>query len=145
MTWFYTEISIQEIAFENIICKMSTNFVQSSIRSGDIIISMEITYIDVLCKKMPLISPPVMLRSFGSHKKSINSLWLSDNIWRHNTGSTLAQVTVFCCLKLKIHPWINFDFLFVNVCGIHLRAISQWVPKVLFWMSLKILLLKLLV
>ena len=41
--------------------------------------------------------------------------------------------------------WTNVDFLFVRLCGIHLRAISQWVSMLLFcMMSFKIIVSKLL-
>ena len=35
----------------------------------------------------------LVLRSFNTH---INSFWSSDTIWRQRTGSTLAQVIVYC-------------------------------------------------
>ena len=40
--------------------------------------------------------------------------------------------------------WINVDFSLVRLCGIHLRSISHWMLKLLFTMSLNIMLLKLL-
>ena len=37
--------------------------------------------------------------------------------------------------------WTNVNFSFVRFCGIHLRAISQWVSKLLFYiMSLNVIL-----
>ena len=52
----------------------------------------------------------------------INSLWLSDTIWRHRTWSPLAQIMV-CCLKTPIQPWINVELSSVKSCGIYMGAI----------------------
>ena len=52
-------------------------------------------------------------------------MWPSNVIWRHRSGSTLAQVLVWC----QTNTWTNVDFSTMRFCGIHLRAISQWVPK----------------
>ena len=44
-------------------------------------------------------------KTFGdwSYSKSMfNSLWPSDTIWRHKSGSTLAQVMA-CCLMAPSH------------------------------------------
>ena len=60
-----------------------------------------------------------------------NSLWPSDNIWRHGSGSTLGQV-VACCLMAPSH--------YLNQCWppiseiLWLRAMSHLVPKLLLWM-----------
>ena len=42
----------------------------------------------------------------------VNSLWPSDNIWRHRTGSTLAQVMV-CCLTAPSH-YLNQCWLIIS-------------------------------
>ena len=52
----------------------------------------------------------------------INSLWPSDDIWRHRYGLTLAQVMV-CCLTASSR-YLNQCWLKVFY-GIRLRAISQ--------------------
>ena len=68
----------------------------------------------------------------------------SDTIWQHRSWSTLAQVMA-CCLQHQAITWTNVDFWSVRFLGTHPRAISKWVPKLLFVvMSLKIILLKLL-
>ena len=60
------------------------------------------------------------------------------------------RAPLLCYFKLVVWQhqtiiWTNDGFSWVRFCDIHLRAISQQVPKVLFCiMSLKILLLKLL-
>ena len=70
----------------------------------------------------------------------LNSLCPNDTQW-HRCGSTLTQVMA-CCL---IVPSPNVDFSLVRFCGIHLRAISQGVSKLLFCIiSLKSTLLNLL-
>ena len=59
--------------------------------------------------------------------------------------SRLAQV--MACCQAAVITWANLDFSLtwlVRFCDIHLRAISQWLPKLLFCiMSLKSILLKL--
>ena len=53
----------------------------------------------------------------------LNSLWPSDAIWRHRSGSTLAQVMA-CCLTAPSH-YLNQYWLKTSVwpCGIQLRMI----------------------
>ena len=58
----------------------------------------------------------------------IKSLWPGDAIWRHRYGSIFAQVMVATWRHQAI-TWTNVEFLLVRYCGIHLRAISQIVPK----------------
>ena len=53
--------------------------------------------------------------------KYINSLWLSDIIWRHRSGSTLAQVLA-CCLAAPSH-YLNQCWL--KIINIHYSAVSQ--------------------
>ena len=74
---------------------------------------------------------------------NFNSLLPSDAISRYTSESTLAQVMT-CCLKAPSDYWTNIDWLIVRFCDIHMRAISQRVPKLPFCViSLKIILLKL--
>ena len=47
-------------------------------------------------------SPSACLSFLGDHYISGIGLWPSDAIWRHWTGSKLAQVMV-CCLRLPSH------------------------------------------
>ena len=51
-----------------------------------------------------------------------NSLWPSDTIWRHESGSTLAQVMAW---RHQAITWTNVDLSSVRSCGIHLSAILQ--------------------
>ena len=55
----------------------------------------------------------------------VNSLWSSDAIWRHETGSTLAQVMA-CCLAAPSH-YLNQCWLITAVrsSDIHPRATSH--------------------
>ena len=67
----------------------------------------------------------------------VNSLWPSDAIWQHRSGSTLAQVMA-CCLMAPSH-YLNQFWSLVTYCGIHLRAVSQEILKIpIMDMSLKI-------
>ena len=49
----------------------------------------------------------------------LNSLWPSDTIWRHKSGSTLAQVMA-CCLKAPSH--------YLNQCWFIISEV-QWHPS----------------
>ena len=49
----------------------------------------------------------------------INSLWPSDTIWRHKSGSTLAQVMA-CCLTAPSH--------YLNECWLTISKV-QWHPS----------------
>ena len=49
---------------------------------------------------------------FKIQKFSFNSLWLSDTIWRHKSGSTLAQVMA-CCLTAPSH-YLNQCWLIIS-------------------------------
>ena len=53
-----------------------------------------------------------------------NLLWPSDAIWRHRSGSTLAQVTA-CYWRHQAITRTNLDLSSKLFYGIHLRAISQ--------------------
>ena len=59
--------------------------------------------------------------------KWLNSLWPSDAIWRHGSGSTLAQVMA-CCLTAPSH-YLNHCWLIIcKVQWILPRAMSQEIP-----------------
>ena len=74
----------------------------------------------------------------------INSLLPNDSIWHQKYRSTLAEVMT-CCLMAPSRYMNQCWLLISEVCGIHLRAITQWVLKLLLgMMSLKKLLVKLL-
>ena len=49
----------------------------------------------------------------------VNSLWPSDTIWRHKSGSTLAQVMA-CCLTAPSH--------YLNQCWLVINKV-QWHPS----------------
>ena len=60
----------------------------------------------------------------------INSLWPSDTIWQHRSGSTLAQVMA-CCLTAPNH-YLNQCWRIISEVqwrDIHIRAISQEMPQ----------------
>ena len=57
-----------------------------------------------------------------------NSLWPSDTIWKHKSGSTLAQVMA-CCLMAPSHYLTNLDLSSVRSNGIHLSAILQEIAQ----------------
>ena len=101
--------------------------------------------------------PRRTLYRWGTSCDWLNSLWLSDAIWQHRSGSTLAQVMA-CCLTAPSHclnqcccltapsHYLNQRWLTVTdvcfVAGFHLRSISQWVSKLpRCIMNLKIILL----
>ena len=53
---------------------------------------------------------------------AIASMWRSDIIWRHRSGSTLAQV-MDCYLKVPIKPLPMLTFhQRCSLCGIHMKA-----------------------
>ena len=57
-------------------------------------------------------------------RKQLNSMWPSNAIWRHRSGSTLVQVMA-CCLMAPSH-YLNQCWLSSNAfCGIHLTVMSQ--------------------
>ena len=61
----------------------------------------------------------------------VNSLWPSDAIWQHISASTLAQVMTWCLMVIS--HYLNQCWLLINeLLWHHMRAISQWVPKMLF-------------
>ena len=68
----------------------------------------------------------------GHQYISINSWGAGDDIWWYRYGSPLAQMIV-CCLIAHTITWTNVDASLVRFCGIHLRAIPQWVHWVWKW------------
>ena len=68
-----------------------------------------------------------------SSNENINSLWPSDTIWHHKSGSTLAQVMA-CCLRAPSH-YLNQCWLIISKVQWHssecnftrdASAISHW-------------------
>ena len=55
---------------------------------------------------------------YGNTIWNINSLWPSDTIWLHRSGSTLAQVMA-CCLTAPSH-YLNQCWLFISKTHWHL-------------------------
>ena len=75
----------------------------------------------------------------------VNTLWPCDTIWWQRSGSALAKLMAFCLMAPSHYLsqcWLPIQSL-LRFCGIHPRAISQWVPKLLYCIW-KIILLKLL-
>ena len=56
-----------------------------------------------------------------------NSLWPNDSIWQHKFASNGSNSSL-----LPGGIWPNVDVSLLSFWGIHLRAIIQWVPKLLF-------------
>ena len=57
----------------------------------------------------------------------VNLLWPCDTIWRHRSGSTLAQVMA-CRLTAPSH-YLTQCWLMVGSCGVLLRTNSQEIPQ----------------
>ena len=79
--------------------------------------------------------------SFWSRERWVNSLWLSDAIWRHRSGSTLAQVVAWCH-QASSHYLIQCWFI---ICEVLWNSPERnfTVSKLLFCiMILKIILFK---
>ena len=59
---------------------------------------------------------------------SLNSLWPSDAIWHHRSGSTLAQVMV-CCLTAPSHYlnqcWLTISEVLCHSCEGNLNFIGE--------------------
>ena len=82
----------------------------------------------------------ILVRDKNPKSLWFKPLWPSDVICRLRYGSLLAQVMAWWHQAIT---WSNFDVLLLSFCSIDLRAISQWVPKLLLCvMSLKIVLIK---
>ena len=64
-----------------------------------------------------------MFSNFLAIIKHINSLWPSDTIWRHESGSTLAQVMA-CCLTAPSH-YLNQCWLIISGVQWHSCIIVQ--------------------
>ena len=82
---------------------------------------------------------------------NINSLWPSDAIWRHKSGSALAHVMACGVTAPSLYlnknppqkPWTNVDLSSVMSSGIHLKVILQEILQPSFTkISLKITYLK---
>ena len=58
----------------------------------------------------------------------VNSLWTSDTIRWHWSGSISAQIMA-CCLTTPSH-YLNADFPLVRSCSIHLKAIQQEICQI---------------
>ena len=58
----------------------------------------------------------------------VNSLWPSDTICRHRSGSTLVQVMA-CSWRHQATTWTNVDLLLVRSSDNHPRAISGEKPQ----------------
>ena len=59
-------------------------------------------------------------------RQNLNSLWTSD------ATATYIWVNIgFGAVRQQAIAWTNVDFSLVRLPGIHLRTISQWVPKLL--------------
>ena len=52
-----------------------------------------------------------------TRQQGVNSLWPSDVIWRHRSGSTLAQVMA-CCLTAPSH-YLNQCWLIISKIQLH--------------------------
>ena len=57
------------------------------------------------------------------HEEPINTLWTSDPIWRHRTGSTLTELMV-CCLTAPNYNLTNVDLSSTKSRFILLRTLS---------------------
>ena len=74
-----------------------------------------------------LIGPPHIVECFFNkmHIIHFNSLWPDDAIWRHRSGSTLAQVMA-CCLTAPSH-YLNQSWLIISKVLCHSSPRGQWV------------------
>ena len=52
-----------------------------------------------------------------SSSRWVNSLWFSNAIWLHRSGSTLAQVMA-CCLSTPCHYWPEPRLTYHQVCSV---------------------------
>ena len=87
-----------------------------------------------------LSSPTCIIHLLMASSGAINSLRPSDAIWRHRSGSTLAQVMA-CCLTAPSH-YLNQCWLTISE-DIHQRASSLEIPQLsVTEISLKITYLK---
>ena len=80
---------------------------------------------------------------------TFNSLWPSDNIWRHKSGSTLAQLMAWCLTAPSYHPnqcwliiskvlWHSSECIFIR----SYYGITKYISSISHWISLKITYLK---
>ena len=69
-------------------------------------------------------TPPQSMQVSITHLRIIlNSVWPSDAIWQHISGSTLAQVMT-CCLMAQAITWTSVDLPSAQASNIHMKAIS---------------------
>ena len=71
------------------------------------------------------------VHSYNGFFMSFNSLWSSDTIWQHNSGSTFAQVMV-CCLMVPRH-YLNQYWLIMKVILWHSPESSLSYDHVVVW------------
>ena len=76
--------------------------------------SMDQPHVNGLVQKRPMSSA----NALELHLFCINTLWPSDTIWRHRTGSTLAQIMA-CCLTAPSH-YLNQCWLIISKSHWHL-------------------------
>ena len=83
------------------------------------------------------------LRLHSTLSLLINSLWPSDPIWRHRSGSTLAQVMV-CCLTAPTHNMNQSWLIFKGVLGPYPESnlIYELLKRSIWKVSLEFTLLK---
>ena len=80
---------------------------------------------------MPMIYVQHLL--VGSESSLVNLLWSGAAIWRYRSVSIFGQIPVILAWRHQTIAKISVDFSSVRFYGIQLRAISQWVPKLLLW------------
>ena len=80
------------------------------------------------CRNIPILSKKGHIKLNFAVQCALNSLWPSDAIWRHRSGSTLFQVMA-CCLTAPSHN-LTICWLITSESSDHqLRAISQGMPQ----------------
>ena len=77
---------------------------------------------------LPMPSPSTVLNELTQWPQPwwVNSLWPSDAIWWHRSGQHWLRQWLIAGRHQAI-TWTNGQFYLMGFCGIHLRAISQWV------------------
>ena len=88
--------TIQKILFQNVICRMAAILLSSQCVNSN--------------------QHMAQITVHGPH--TVNSLWPSDAIWQHKSGSTLAQVMA-CCLTAPSH-YLNQCWLLISKALWHL-------------------------
>ena len=125
-------IFIQENAFENVVWKMAA-----------ICLGLNVLKLYALPIKTSKTQPSfhfsrnkTMKISYSKSDCSIlfNSLWPSDNIWQHRSGSTLADVKA-CCLSTQNH-YLNQYRLIIHQWGLVVFNLGQFHRKYSNYLSL---------